>query len=199
MIVVFLAVTSATTLKLKDIILSTIVSLLIYLYISNLTVMTVEWGWETVGLFVLVISTSDVMAYIGGKKYGEKKIFPKVSPNKTVEGFVIGIVSSITIGIIFFMFVFIGLNHFGFLAGEISKTPKKYWLILILIFTSLIAPFGDLFFSKIKREYDAKDYANILPGHGGLLDRLDSHIFGVIVASFLINILIEPTPLFNIT
>lgn len=113
--------------------------------------------------FFLVTMGSDTGAYFIGKNLGKRKLVPKISPNKTWEGFVGGILIAI---------VFAALSTFLFF----PEFPYKI-SIPLAIFMALVGVGGDLAESAMKRGSKTKDAANILPGHGGLLDRLDSLLF----------------------
>lgn len=113
------------------------------------------------GIFIL-IWTNDTFAYIFGKYLGKHKLFEKVSPKKTIEGFFGGLVVSLLVSYIISM-------YFDFL------TPTQ-WLITAIIM-SVMGTLGDLVESKFKRSAGVKDSGAIMPGHGGILDRLDSVIF----------------------
>lgn len=125
---------------------------------------------------VLVAMSTDVFALFGGKLIGKHKL-SKISPKKTVEGSVVGTIFATIIATTFYM-VFI-------------KDLSLIKVIPLTIFLSLIGQVGDIFFSLIKRENDKKDYSNLIPGHGGILDRLDSIIFVLITFTFIMNILIK--------
>ncbi|MBF4505622.1 phosphatidate cytidylyltransferase [Flavobacterium sp. JLP] len=120
------------------------------------------------GLFIL-IWTNDTFAYLVGKSIGKHKLFERVSPKKTIEGF-LG-------GAIFAAFA-------GFLISKLYIQPKPefsgksilIWMIIALI-VSVFGTIGDLIESKFKRIAGVKDSGSIMPGHGGILDRLDSVIF----------------------
>jgi phosphatidate cytidylyltransferase len=114
-----------------------------------------------VGIFIL-IWTNDTFAYIVGKNFGNKKLFERISPNKTVEGFVGGLIFS---GIASF-FIFYYTQFLTF----------PIWLGLAIIL-SIFGTLGDLIQSKFKRQAGVKDSGSLMPGHGGLFDRLDSIIF----------------------
>ena len=118
---------------------------------------------KLLGYFFLVAMGSDVGAYFIGKKFGKRKMTPKISPNKTWEGFVGGILLAIA---------FAALSTFWFF----PELPFQVSIPLAIVM-ALVGCAGDLAESAMKRGSNAKDAANILPGHGGLLDRLDSLLF----------------------
>lgn len=111
---------------------------------------------------IIMIWTNDTFAFLIGKNFGNKKLFPSVSPKKTIEGFVGGVVFTLLAAYLIFQF-----------SEEFSLLN---WMILGLI-ASVIGTFGDLVESKFKRQAKVKDSGHIMPGHGGLLDRLDSLFF----------------------
>ncbi len=113
------------------------------------------------GAFILVW-VNDSFAYIVGKNFGKQKLFEKISPKKTVEGF---------LGGLFFSCV---ASYFIYNITETLNFTN--WLILAIIVT-VFGTLGDLIESKFKRQANVKDSGTIMPGHGGLLDRLDSIIF----------------------
>ncbi|WP_027880358.1 MULTISPECIES: phosphatidate cytidylyltransferase [Mesoflavibacter] len=114
------------------------------------------------GSFILVW-VNDTFAYLVGKNFGKQKLFPSISPKKTVEGF---------LGGLFFATI---ASYFIFKFTD-SHLTFTNWLILSIII-SVIGTLGDLIESKIKRQANVKDSGVIMPGHGGLLDRFDSIIF----------------------
>ncbi|CAL2076764.1 Phosphatidate cytidylyltransferase [Tenacibaculum sp. 190524A02b] len=111
---------------------------------------------------VILIWTNDSFAYLVGKNFGKTKLFEKVSPKKTIEGFIGGLVFSLIIGV---------------LIGYISATFSILNWIIIALIVSIFGTLGDLIESKFKRQANVKDSGTIMPGHGGLLDRLDSLYF----------------------
>ena len=113
--------------------------------------------------FFLVLMGSDAGAYYTGRAFGKRKLAPSISPGKTWEGAVGGIVAALAMA---------ALAHFWFF----RELPLKYMLPLAAIM-ALLGILGDLAESALKRGAGAKDAANILPGHGGILDRLDSLLF----------------------
>lgn len=117
-------------------------------------------------LFLITILT-DTFAHLGGSLIGKHKFAPKISPNKTWEGAIIG-------------GVFGTLCAATFYYIAIDSSVNVLGLLTITLFLSCLGQLGDLFFSAVKRNHDIKDFSNIMPGHGGVLDRLDSIIFVVI-------------------
>lgn len=109
---------------------------------------------------------SDSGAYFVGLKFGKHKLAPTISPKKTVEGMIGGILGAIA-----------GLAIFFLVLQVFFDFTVNYWLVLLYAFLgSLAGVFGDLIFSSIKRQTGIKDYGNLIPGHGGILDRFDSMI-----------------------
>ncbi|MCR5787877.1 MAG: phosphatidate cytidylyltransferase [Bacilli bacterium] len=121
---------------------------------------------------ILICSCTDAFAMFTGMLIGKHKITPNISPKKTVEGCIGGSIIGSCIPIIYYVY---------FISGFTWK------LLLITVLLSVIDQFGDLFFSKIKRENKIKDFSNIMPGHGGILDRLDSLCFVVITYIIFIS------------
>lgn len=125
-------------------------------------------------LYLLVITVlTDTFAYFIGIKFGRHKLLPKVSPKKSVEGAIAGLVFGGAFGTVFAVFY----NVFDL---------QILFIILLSIAISIVSQSGDLIASKFKREQGIKDYSNIFPGHGGVLDRFDSTMFA---AAFLMIIL----------
>lgn len=113
------------------------------------------------GVFIL-IWVNDSFAYLVGKNFGKQKLFEKISPKKTVEGFLGGL--------------FFACIASYFIATFTKTLDFTTWLILSIVIT-VFGTLGDLIESKFKRQANVKDSGTIMPGHGGLLDRLDSIIF----------------------
>lgn len=115
-------------------------------------------------LFILfAIWATDTGAYFIGRSMGKRKLWPEISPNKTVGGAIGGIISAIVVGMIFYVVY-----------------PFEYsalYTLIILIAISVVGQIGDLTASGYKRQYQVKDSGILLPGHGGILDRMDSLIF----------------------
>ncbi len=126
-------------------------------------------------IYCLLIATmTDTFALFGGKLFGKTKLAKEISPNKTVEGSLVGTIFGTIIGVVFHILVIGSIN---------------IWVLILLTFVlSIFGQFGDLFFSSIKRHYKVKDFSNLIPGHGGILDRLDSLLF--IILGYLLYIMI---------
>lgn len=125
-------------------------------------------------LILLVIWSTDSGAYLIGRKIGKRKLSPSISPNKTIEGSIGGTLVSAVISGIF-------LIYYPLFESYILS-------FLFMIVLSVMGQAGDLIESKIKREFNTKDSGNLLPGHGGILDRFDSTLL-VLNILFIIGIL----------
>ncbi|AOG60634.1 phosphatidate cytidylyltransferase [Spiroplasma helicoides] len=141
---------------------------------------TIVWIW-------LMIIFGDSFAYIGGMLFGKTKLAPKISPSKSWEGAGIGLSAAFLIGLVYvFIFYFVDpLNNFKPLNVGIDWVASEWLRIVLYLLLAIIFPligmFGDLLFSWIKRSVNIKDYSNLIPGHGGVLDRLDSIIVSLFV------------------
>ncbi len=142
--------------------------------LSAMTAMYSLWSqspWWLMYVFVLVWC-ADSGAYFVGRKFGKRKMAPNVSPNKSVEGLMGGVLT----GLIAVLLVsFFALDYNGL---------KLVSFILLSLITIISSVFGDLFESMLKRQAGVKDSGTILPGHGGVLDRIDSLLFATPVFAF---------------
>jgi phosphatidate cytidylyltransferase len=127
--------------------------------------------WLLAGIFVL-IWFSDSFAYLTGKYLGKHKLAPKISPNKTWEGFIGGAIATL---------VFATIAPF-----TLGILPLWAWLGLALV-VIVFGAIGDLFESALKRHYQIKDSGNFMPGHGGMLDRIDSLLLATPMAYFYLQ------------
>ena len=136
--------------------------------------------WNLFLVFLAAWGT-DIFAYFVGTFIGKHKLIPEISPKKTVEGSVGAIILDIGAFILF-----------GFIVSLATDVSANY-LILALsgLLLSVISQLGDLIASLIKREHGVKDYGNILPGHGGIMDRFDS-VLAVTTVLMMICILFPP-------
>lgn len=121
-----------------------------------------------------VVFIGDTMAYFGGRAFGNKKLMPALSPKKTVEGMISGLLGSMLCSLFFAFYL------------PIESPTKWIAAIVIGLITGLCGQSGDLFESLIKRLADEKDSGRLLPGHGGVLDRLDGVYFAAPVFAYLL-------------
>lgn len=123
-------------------------------------------------LFVITIFT-DIFAYAVGVKFGKHRLAVKISPKKSIEGSIGGTVMATIIALIY-LEVF-NVTHIGSIEMNFIVS------IVLIVFISIMGQIGDLVASKMKRSYEIKDFSNIFPGHGGVMDRFDSAIFASLV------------------
>jgi phosphatidate cytidylyltransferase len=128
-----------------------------------------EYNMTALAWLVVIVGLTDTGAYFVGKNFGKRK-FCETSPNKTIEGVIGGVVIATVISFA------IGVGIVG--------VPRA---IIISFFVALASVFGDLFESYLKRRAGVKDSGSLLPGHGGVLDRIDGHLFGSIVMLVLLR------------
>ncbi len=120
----------------------------------------------------LIVAITDTFAYLFGRKLGKHKLCPNISPNKSVEGAVFGLIFGTIAGTLVFIF-----------AKIITPSTTIEWVLGIICgvvfsaITSALVQIGDLVESKLKRSFEVKDFGNIFPGHGGVLDRFDSFLY----------------------
>lgn len=126
-------------------------------------------------LFLITVVT-DSYAYIVGSLIGRNKLLKEISPNKTWEGLIGGTIFGVLISSVFY-------------TVAIDSSLSIFIVVLLTTFLSILGQFGDLCFSAIKRYFNVKDFSNIMPGHGGVLDRFDSIIFVLLGFMFFITII----------
>ena len=129
-----------------------------------------ESNYVLFGLIIFNTAIFDTFAYVIGSKVGKRFIVKKISPKKTLEGLIGGLFATVVFGMLIKLMLFNGLLN-------------------IFIIGGIFAFFGDLFISYFKRKSGVKDTGNILPGHGGVLDRIDSHLFATPVLIYILLIL----------
>lgn len=145
---------------------------------AAITYIGVSKGWAAV-FIIACLSTwiCDSAALFGGKAFGRHKVAPYVSPHKTVEGCVSGAVSAVPTGVICY-FIIKALGSSG-----VELVPMWLCIVTALVASSF-GQVGDLAASLLKRMVGIKDYSNLIPGHGGMMDRADSLLFSIPVAWF---------------
>jgi phosphatidate cytidylyltransferase len=132
-----------------------------------------DYGMESLLWLLVIVVLSDVGAYYVGKKVGKKQFSP-TSPNKTIEGVYGGLTLATIAG--------------SYLILNSLESLNIFITILIALIVSLSSIFGDLFESFLKREAGVKDSGDILPGHGGILDRIDGYLFGSVALYAMLNL-----------
>lgn len=144
----------------------TFYAMFVYIVGCFSSIVLVRYGNNGKYLYILVFLGAwvcDTFAYFVGKFFGKHKLIPEISPKKTVEGSIGGIVFTVISFVIFGLIV--NLNF------EANMSYVKLCIFAVVL--SIVSQFGDLIASAIKRHYDIKDYGNLFPGHGGILDRFD--------------------------
>jgi phosphatidate cytidylyltransferase len=152
---------------------------IIYVSYASYSTWSISYYSNTDNLSILfiifgLIWISDSMAFFGGKFFGKNPLAPSISPNKTIEGAVIGFICTLLIGCFSLNFID-PMSEFK----SINSWQRISWALPLTI--SISAPLGDLIGSKFKRLAGVKDSGAFLPGHGGALDRFDSFLLSVIL------------------
>ena len=129
--------------------------------IAMQTIHSMNQGADWLFYALALVWVADIGAYFSGKKFGKNKLAPHISPGKTKEGLIGAVVATS-------VYTLIASYHFGL------DTERSVLLVLLSVILTFISVSGDLYFSFLKREAGLKDSGNILPGHGGILDRIDS-------------------------
>ncbi len=151
-------------------------ALIPYLFMAVLRIRLFPRGEYFVMLPFIAAYCSDTGAFFIGKAFGRRKLIPYVSPNKTVEGALGGLLGAVA-----------GMLLYGLILQYFCNLKVNYLFLAIYgLIGSPIAQLGDLAFSLMKREFKIKDYGNLFPGHGGMLDRIDSVVFTAPVIFWLI-------------
>ncbi|EPR10230.1 phosphatidate cytidylyltransferase [Ruminiclostridium papyrosolvens] len=140
-----------------------------------------EYGNILIWLIFIGAWGTDTLAYTFGRLFGKRKIIPEISPKKTLAGAIGGILGCILLMIAFVIIVY---NFFGLSVSYVA-------LILLGLFCGIISQIGDWAASAIKRYVNVKDFGNIMPGHGGVLDRFDSILFVAPVIYYVLVLFIK--------
>ncbi len=146
-----------------------------FIYLLRIRHLGIYFAW-----IPFIAWVCDTCAYFAGRAFGKHKLVPVLSPKKTVEGAIGGTLGAVAVGAIF-----------GYLLyrNETHNVTTIYVLMIITFVGSIISQIGDLVASGIKRNHNIKDYGNLIPGHGGIMDRFDSVIFVTPCIYFLYVIL----------
>jgi phosphatidate cytidylyltransferase len=132
--------------------------------------------WELLVWLVIVVQMSDVLQYCWGKLLGRHKIAPHISPNKTIEGFVGGVLSATALAVLMS-----------------PLTPFNWWQAAIVGFVvAILGFFGGIVMSAIKRDAGIKDFGHFIPGHGGMMDRIDSLTFAAPIFFHIVRFYFVP-------
>ena len=134
-----------------------------------------DTGQWTIAILAIIFAV-DVGAYLIGRKWGKRPLSPRLSPKKSVEGYIGGLLFGVPLILLFQPILY--------------PTIDLITLLWITVLFGLIMPAGDLFFSLLKREAGIKDASQIIPGHGGILDRLDTVLWGSTIAYYLLTLFI---------
>lgn len=149
-------------------------SLLLYLYLLN----TLPQGYHWVYMLLVGTWASDTMAYFCGRAFGKRKLTPVLSPNKTVAGAIAGLLASV---------VAVGIYYFTF---KLADNIPVLLIPILGLLISVAGQAGDLIESTLKRQANIKDSGNIIPGHGGILDRFDSMLLTAPVVYYFVLVFI---------
>lgn len=149
-----------------------------------------EYGYDATYFVVLILAYAwggDTFAYFAGRAFGKHKLAPVVSPKKTVEGAIGGVLGSMLLGV---LVTVVYVQLFGRVLG-FERVRFVYYVIIALLgaVASVLGIMGDLFASAVKRQRDLKDFGTIFPGHGGILDRFDSVLFIAPFVSIVVTVL----------
>lgn len=132
-------------------------------WMAAVYLLSFQRGGVLMAVLVLLVATADIGAYFSGRRFGRHKLAPAVSPAKTWEGFWGGMICVVLVSLLVWSVLPAQFEHIGVVAA-----------IAVGLATALTSVLGDLTVSMVKRESGVKDSSSLLPGHGGLLDRLDS-------------------------
>lgn len=154
------------------------VFVLMSILIATMASLKVLLSYDRIVFMMVVLATyaTDTFAYFGGIRFGKHKLIERVSPKKTIEGSIIGYIMSVLITSVFAYFLMPAVLDIDV-------------LIVLILTIPILSQMGDLVFSFIKRHFNVKDFGNLLPGHGGILDRVDSVAFSILLFSLVVNLL----------
>lgn len=150
-----------------------------FIYLKQLLPQAV-YNYDAIYFIFLILGFAwggDSAAYFAGRAFGKHKLAPVVSPNKTIEGAIGGVLGSMLLGVV--VTVCYTMLHGKLVGVPLASLGWKYYVIVMLLGSlgAVLGIMGDLFASAVKRQCGIKDYGTIFPGHGGILDRFDSVLF----------------------
>lgn len=147
--------------KVEDLMITLTGYIYIPVFLSHINLLSMQ---ESIFIWLIFIFAwgSDTCAYFAGMFFGKHKLIPEISPKKTIEGAIGGVIGTMIITLLF---------------ARYFHEANLVYFIPFAIVGSVVSQIGDLFASAIKREFGIKDYGNLIPGHGGILDRFDSILF----------------------
>lgn len=142
----------------------------------NLAAVAYPGNWRSLMAALVVLNFSvDTGAWFFGKSFGKRKLWPSVSPKKTVEGFAGGVLTSVALTSVFWLIAFDNIS---------------FQLVIAFLIIACCSQLGDLVQSKMKRQFNIKDSSNLIPGHGGMYDRVDSLLFVAPLFVFVVRFLV---------
>ena len=138
-----------------------------------------QMGQHHLMLALLIVWGADTFAYFGGKRFGKTKLAPTISPGKTREGVASGVLAAMLVAVVYTHYIIEPFTSLG----------QMLAMMVVSLLVGLISVVGDLSESKLKRAAGMKDSGNLIPGHGGILDRIDGLIAGVVLYAFYVILL----------
>lgn len=147
--------------KVEDLMITLMGYIYVPVFLSHINLLSIE-GNIFIWLLFIFAWGSDTCAYFAGMFFGKHKLIPEISPKKTIEGSIGGVIGTVILTLIF---------------AKFFQEQNLVYFVPLAIVGSAVSQIGDLFASAIKREFGIKDYGNLIPGHGGILDRFDSILF----------------------
>jgi phosphatidate cytidylyltransferase len=173
-----LLVAGANTLYSRFSVSSAVLGAFAIVYISVplglLAALHTKFGWRSTLLLIATVVVSDSLQYYSGRAFGRRPLAPTISPKKTIEGAIGGAVA----GTLFMMF-----------AGRLEYPERTWaWLAIVGFLMVLVGIMGDLFESRLKRQANVKDSSSLIPGHGGVLDRIDALLFATPVFAMALGV-----------
>lgn len=172
---------------------NSIITIILSLFAASLMELRNAFGNANLILYTFIVTTTvDTFALFIGSKFGKHKLNERISPKKSIEGSIGGIVGGTLCGVLFATFFPIltdgNINFLNMSLSENIIWINVLYTFLITLLLSVAGQIGDLIFSMIKRNYQIKDFSNLLPGHGGLADRIDSLCINSIVLSLILSL-----------